>query len=296
MNVIGWGLGVINNVINWGRGAVNSINWGILQKTSPAGETEIYGVRQDADTTAFLTATGITDATITSALDTLVTDMKGFGIWDKMKAIYPFVGGTATTHKFNLKDPRDLDAAFRLSFLGGWTHSSTGATPNGTNGYANTFLAPNAMGQNSVHLSVYNRINSAGAFVDIGSTTSSVAGNDFQLISRFTGNVNYSILNATGVVGFSNSTSNAFNLVNRTLSTQQDYYNNLTKTTIVKSSVSPNSINITLAARNVNNLSRELYSNREAAFASIGDGLTDTEASNFYTAVQKFQRSLNRQV
>ena len=31
-----------------------------------------------------------------------------------MKAIYPFVGGTATTHKFNLKDPADINAAFRL--------------------------------------------------------------------------------------------------------------------------------------------------------------------------------------
>ena len=53
-----------------------------------------------------------------------------------MKALYPFVGGTATSHKFNLKDPRDLDAAFRLQFNGGWTHNSNGVTPNGTNGYA----------------------------------------------------------------------------------------------------------------------------------------------------------------
>jgi hypothetical protein len=38
------------------------------------------------------------------------------------------------------------------------------------------------------------------------------------------------------------------------------------------------------------------YFNREIAFASIGDGLTDTEASNFYTAVQAFQTTLSRQV
>ena len=38
------------------------------------------------------------------------------------------------------------------------------------------------------------------------------------------------------------------------------------------------------------------YSNRECAFASIGDGLTDTEASNFYTAVQTYQTALGRQV
>lgn len=34
----------------------------------------------------------------------------------------------------------------------------------------------------------------------------------------------------------------------------------------------------------------------ECAFASIGDGLTDTEAVNFYTAVQRFQTTLGRQV
>jgi hypothetical protein len=38
------------------------------------------------------------------------------------------------------------------------------------------------------------------------------------------------------------------------------------------------------------------YSTREYAFASIGDGLTDTQASNFYTAVQAFQVSLSRSV
>ena len=85
----------------------------------------------DPDATAFLTAAGITDPTISSAIDTLVVDLKGYGIWSKMLAIYPFVGGTATTHKWNLKDPRDLNAAYRLSFFGTITHSSTGVKGDG---------------------------------------------------------------------------------------------------------------------------------------------------------------------
>ena len=40
----------------------------------------------------------------------------------------------------------------------------------------------------------------------------------------------------------------------------------------------------------------ESYSNKQLAFASIGDGLTDTESANFYTAVQAFQTTLGRQV
>ena len=62
------------------------------------------GIVLDADAAAFLAAAGITDATITSAINTLVIDMKDDGLWSKMDAIYPFVGGTATTHKFNLKN------------------------------------------------------------------------------------------------------------------------------------------------------------------------------------------------
>ena len=36
--------------------------------------------------------------------------------------------------------------------------------------------------------------------------------------------------------------------------------------------------------------------NRQCAFSSIGDGLTDAEAANLYTRVQAFQTSLSRQV
>jgi len=39
-----------------------------------------------------------------------------------------------------------------------------------------------------------------------------------------------------------------------------------------------------------------IFSDREYNFASIGDGLTDTEASDFYDAVQAFQTTLSRNV
>ena len=71
----------------------------------------------DPDAQAFITAASITDPTQQSAINQLVVDLKGYSIWTKMSAIYPMVGGTASSHKFNLKDPRDLDAAFRLVFM-----------------------------------------------------------------------------------------------------------------------------------------------------------------------------------
>lgn len=95
----------------------------------------------DPDSAAFLTAAGITDPVISAAICNLVVGLKADGLWTQLTAIYPFVGGTAFTHKWNLKDPRDLNAAYRLSFFGGWRHDSRGIQGNGTNTYADTYFA-----------------------------------------------------------------------------------------------------------------------------------------------------------
>ena len=50
----------------------------------------------DTDAQAFLNAAFITSQTQANAINTLVTDLKTAGVWTKMMAIYPFVGGNAT--------------------------------------------------------------------------------------------------------------------------------------------------------------------------------------------------------
>ena len=91
----------------------------------------------DTDAQAFVTAAGLTSSTQASAINTLVTSLKSAGIWTKMKAIYPMVGGSAASHKFNLKDPKDLDGSYRISFVNGWVHSSSGALSGTGNAYGN---------------------------------------------------------------------------------------------------------------------------------------------------------------
>ena len=120
----------------------------------------------DPDAQAFFTASGLTGATELNAVNQLVLDLKGYGIWTKMKAIYPFVGGTAALHKWNLKDPQDTNAAFRLVFTGGWTHSSTGALPNSTNAFANTYLDSATIGSTG-SLGYYSRTNLLTAAINI---------------------------------------------------------------------------------------------------------------------------------
>jgi hypothetical protein len=250
----------------------------------------------DADAQAFLTAAGITDGTISSAINTLVLGLKSNSLWDKMKAIYPFVGGTATTHKFNLKDPRDLDAAYRLTFYGGWTHDINGITGNGSNTYADTFLVPNlALSQNSGHLSIYIRNNTSGNYLDMGSSSSSVF---TTLYSRYADKLQGRIGDFTNITNTANTTSIGFYQVSR-ISATDIYVKKNSNSAINGGYTSLGTVSNKMIIGNLNNNGTPLagyYSNRNYSFASIDLGMTETDMTNLYTLVQAFQTSLGRQV
>lgn len=270
------------------------------------------GASFDADALAFITAASITDNTQKTAVNTLVTDLKAYNIWTKFSAIYPFVGGSATSHKFNLKDPRDLDAAYRLVFNGGWTHSSTGALPNGTTGYANTKLVPsNVYGvQNPLlHYSVYNRTSltiTSSIWADGVYSSTGIGGTCFMQNSFTTlvpGNsammVGSSDPGGT-LTGFSSNT-NGYYVFSRTSNMSLKAYRNGTlvgtKTTDISSDTYIPRAEFLLGARNDSfdlTLRPSAYNSFEKAFATIGTSLTDTEAANFYTAVQNFNTTLSR--
>ena len=254
----------------------------------------------DADAQAFITAANITNTTQQSAIDTLVKSLKSANIWTKMKALYPFVGGTAAQHRFNLKDPRAVDAAFYLTFYGGGTHSSNGYQPNG-NSYADTKLIPSStLNANFTHLSYYSR-------------TSSV-GNSQRDIAAFQNGINPNICIGTNTgVFISDSTNYNVNRLSanitdslglfigaRTANNVHKLYKNgsqigTTDTVVELNRLLPN-IPLFIAAANVSPFGITSYSTKEFAIASIGDGLTDAESAAFYTAVQTFQTTLGRQV
>ena len=190
-----------------------------------------------------------------------------------MKALYPFVGSTASQHKWNLKDPRDLDAAFRLVFSGGWTHSSTGATPNGTNGWADTFINVSThLALNSTHVSSYSRTNNSTSAVHIGNTF----GGSTNELSMWIGNSNAFLRVNTGTLSSPSSTdSRGLWIGNRNSSTQQ---------------------NLSIRGTQNNFNARGFYDNKEYAFASIGDGLTAQNMTDLTTAVNNFQVALSRNV
>lgn len=236
------------------------------------------------------------------AVNNMVKAMVANGIWSKMKAVYPVIGGTAAAHKFNLVDPRDVNAAYRLSFSGGWTHSATGMLPNGSTGYADTFLPGNALSQNSAHLSYYSRSNTAGGAgvfkVEMGYAVLGVVGNNL-VIKRdnltYAGAINTITFNGTTTIL---TDTRGFFMGNRISATVHSLYRNGGLFISANdNSVAPGALNHWIGARNFPSAPAATnYTDRQCAFASIGDGLTDAEARAFYQIVQAFQTKLGRQV
>ena len=249
----------------------------------------------DPDAQAFITATAITDTTQQNAIDALVIGLKTDLLWNKMLAVYPFVGGTATTCKYNLKNPLDTDAAFRLNFVGGWTFSNNGIQPNGINTYANTFLAPLThftIGNSS--LSHYSRTNSFDTGTPYGTKAGGFTSSIYLNLSIGSASVFHQSNFATAPNP--QPTTTALNLIQSRINGANTIVAlNGTTGSYANAELALSNKPIYLGARN-NNGSDDLYYSREMAFAHIGYGLTQAECILLYNRIQTFQTTLGRQV
>lgn len=255
----------------------------------------------DTDAQAFITATAITDTTQKNAINDLVLDLKGAGIWTKMKALYPMVGGTASSHKFNLKDPRDLDAAFRLTFYGGVTHSSSGVLGNGVDGYADTFLNMSTQYSDpyDVHLSAY--INSDWVATGVAAQAhitalGGLASNRYGFESQITTAQQYmagvtinKTVTSTTHKGFYCSSVNLITQ-RRVLFADNTFTNNTTSTVATL----PNTTIGLLYRRGTG--ANNTFSAFGYSFFSAGNKLTTLEQQVFSQIVEKYQYALGRNV
>lgn len=259
------------------------------------------GSSLDPDAQAFITAAGITDATQKTAINDLVVGLKADSLWTKMQAIYPNVGGTSTTCKYNLKDPRDLDVAFRKTFTGSLTFANTGVTSDGATGYANTHYSPASNGtNNSIHISAYSRTNSTAGNVIIGCGAWFAAGDDVVLSpSGIAGPGNaYVEITGTGAVNVATADTLGLLTATRTTSTLLKLFQRSAEAgsnTSAGVNISGTTDEIYVHCRNAASTPSN-FSPLESAFESIGVGLDNTDVGNLYTLVQAFQTTLSRNV
>ena len=258
----------------------------------------------DPDAQSYINRVYTAGGTLTNleanAVNKLAIDMKAAGLWTSMKAVYPMIGSSAASCAQNLKS-----SSFTGSFTAGWTYDSTGVTPNGTSAYMDTQFNPSLHLTNQIqsHLSVYSRTqNSSKSSIDIG-CYDLVGNKPFcasmyynAVAQKFAGHkglyqANFAIINNTDTTGLLLSTRTTDAEINLF----QDGTKLVTNTTSVTGLLYPN-LNAWLGGYNRTPSSGDQYSVLQCAFASIGDGLTDTQSSNFYTAVQTFNQTLGRSV
>jgi hypothetical protein len=240
----------------------------------------------DLDAVAFfdrvIAAGGSLSGTEQTAVNQLVLDMKAAGIWTLQKAIYPMVGASAAACAQNLRS-----SSFTGVFSGGVVIDSTGITPNGSNGFMNTNFIPSSnWSTTSFSYGGYtpSTTNKDGAY-NGASVTSNYFMHSFRSFgsSEFWTSDGNDIIVSGGVTGFIRC-----NLLG---TSKKTFVNNTTGGSATATTVLP-TINMYIGA--VNGLG--FRDNKTVSFYYYSDGLTDTQAANYYTAVQAFQTTLSRQV
>jgi hypothetical protein len=253
----------------------------------------------DPDVVAFLNASGITDETIGDAIDTLVATMKSDGLWSKMIAVYPFVGGTASTHKWNLVDPQDTDAAHRVTWGTNVTHSSTGVKINGSagGGPGRPYIIPGTdTSFSSLSVGFYSRTADAANKYDTGADGS--GSNRGFLFTANEGSNQIAIKNGgTGLTYIANGDGRGFYQTTRDdVSSSFETSKNSTISNTTNFGVGTYGGEFYIGAAGQSVGTPVAVSNREFAFFYWGTELSNTELLDYYSAVQTFQTSLSREV
>lgn len=274
-------------------------------------------VAAEAEALAFFTAASITDTTQKIALNEFVKDLKAinsvqpsFVDFDTpansiLRASYPCIGGTATTHKFNLIDPRDLDAAYRLAYTAPINHDSYGIVGGGTTGKCNTFVNALALNNDShgMEFFINKQWQSTGYAFDMG--VSVTADGQFLLYAEYYADAinNYissksrknDLLKTTTQNAINNSDNQiGLHLCNRigtAIGNFKDYRNGyLRNTSVAIASGTPDNANIHFARLESNYPCQRTYS-----YVGIRNAGCNASALSLYSdAIIKLQYNLGR--
>jgi hypothetical protein len=241
-------------------------------------------LRRKTAKSTFVQAAGLTDPTHISAVNQLETDLKSNNLWDKMIAVYPFVGGTAHAHKFNLIDPRDADAAFRLTITGG-VNDSAGHKISTTSIKTNCIASGYFYDNTNAHISMYSSSIPTNLFV--GCHHSDPV--SFRLMNSTIYHADIIGSFANGRVQSTQITDVAGFLVgSRTSNTNATLWRKGSKL----ATSSQTNVNGSAPDKVIEISGNDVV----VSFTSIGFGLTDAEVTALNTIVQDYQTTLSRKI
>ncbi|NOS70050.1 MAG: hypothetical protein HOP33_08975 [Verrucomicrobia bacterium] len=250
-----------------------------------------YSWAFDADAANFFLATGLSSAPQKMAVNNLITGMKNNGLWTKMQAVYPFVGGSSVTHAINAVNTNN----FKITWSGTVTHDANGITGNGTTGYGDTAYTPGTSGaQNNAHYSFYCRTTSpSGMFLGVADGS----GNKRVSMSTSAGNIPTRINNATATGSCQPSAGGdyrGFFVVSRSSSTAVATTSKGTELPCSLTSDGLATTTVTILADHWVGFAPDTWSTANCAFASIGTSLSTAEAAMLKTLVDKYETALGR--
>jgi len=240
----------------------------------------------DGDAANYFRAnTAITSDADKNAINTFYLGLKSDGIYTKIKAMYLPIWGSAASCKWNLVNPLDTDAAFRLTFSTGLTYSSSGITGNGTSSYINTYFNMNGY-RDSNHGIVYVQTNLNGGYNEYGAATAV----NVSVFANGTNNANICYTQNhvnNSFLSYSNTNGSGLYVNKRESSTSgfKTFRNGVLKATDTNSIGNQIPHNIYLFARNVADSSIIAYSSNKDSFFCFGNGLTDTEVTNISSRI-----------
>lgn len=268
-----------------------------------------------------------------NAIDFLSRQLIQNNLWNKFKAIYPFVGKRAASHSLNLKNlERHYIVWYNTNDL---KHDKFGVT-NANIGYGNTMVAPSWFNDDDIHVSVYNATywqdtNSVAPLIgsnnwihtiwaralaptlragstsvwDIPPTFTYACGPSYNTSTRFAGtdasqfqhSETYGLV--VGVNGIKCYVNGDLYGRSGTLSDipTQPINQPQTRTVNNASAIIPNISQFPfLLFTNGKFTSTNGQAKTNIRFASIGHALTDIENKTLYNIVQEFERILGRNI
>ena len=261
----------------------------------------------DPDAAAYLAdvvaSGGTTDATIEAAVDTLFTSLKSNGLYSKIYAMYPYVGGTASSHAIEAK----LNKTFDITWNGGMTHGISGSTGDGINGYGNTNVLLGDLTSLSANTLGFYQINNqqvSANRIDLGSIGGSSGNHCIHISSNLSGSANFRNQDRQVSISTSTPLDNSGGWINTRLgtgTTDANVYFRGNTTPIMTSTKGLGILNVNdeylvfNASLGGSSPLSGYYSDNTHSFTFImDDGLSASEVSTLDGIINTFQTSLGR--
>lgn len=244
---------------------------------------------------ARVVATGGTlNSTISAATQTMFNSLVSTGLWEDISVFYPIIGGVANAH--SQAAGQQYNSSFNGTFNGGVTHSSSGMTFNGVNGYMDTNWAiTNQLGSTSlVSIGGYTNTSYVESLMGcLNGDASTIIQLRLDVPSgQIAPNPATSLAGAltTSMTGSSGTFITSRTGTTATFVLQNNVVTNLTQA----SGLTDADRTMWVGARNYGG--SPAYGTGRVAFVFMGKTLTEAKAITLKGIIQTFQTSLSRQV